>query len=87
LNKLALPAMIKASNGSVCSAEYALCLMLYKMNYPTKFTRLHTLFGRDYSQLARLFDETICFVYGMHKDKVRNVYMYYIMLNTDCVYM
>ncbi len=40
------------------------------MSYPSTLARLQTIFGRDYTQLSRIFKFTTALVYELHKDKV-----------------
>lgn len=70
LAKLNVPNVIIVSNGITCSGEYALLLMLYRLHYPCTLASMEPIFGRDYSQISRIFNWAIDFVYENHKDKV-----------------
>lgn len=69
-NALNLPAIIVLSNGCTCSGQYAFCMMLYRLAYPTTLFRMQTLFGREYSQISRIFNYIINIVYQQHRHKV-----------------
>jgi nuclease HARBI1 len=65
-----LPAIIKCPNGIVCPGEHAFCLLLYRISYPSRLISLQDIFGRDYTQLSRIFKLTVDLIYMHHKDKV-----------------
>ena len=65
------PALVRCSNGIVCPGEHAFCLMLYRISYPSRLISLQDLFGRDYSQLSRIFKYAINTYFNSHKHKVR----------------
>lgn len=44
--------------------------MLYRLHYSTIFYQLQTHFGREYSQLSRIFKNVINYVYDHHKNKI-----------------
>ena len=64
------PAVVKCSNGMICPGEHAFCLMLYRISYPSRVISLQDLFGRDYTQLSRIFKYAIKKYYNSHKHKV-----------------
>ena len=70
LTKLGFPNVVVLPNGTSCSGEYALCLMLYRLHYPSNLALLQGSFGRDYTQLSRIFNYAIDFVYEHHREKV-----------------
>lgn len=77
LHHLGFPDMILLDNGTSSSGEYAFCFMLYRLHYPSSLAALQSTFGRDYSQLSRIFKYAINLVYNNHSGKVlRNVYWY-----------
>ena len=49
------PAVVLCDNGISCPGEHALALMLYRLAYPARLIELQDVFGRDYSQLSRIF--------------------------------
>jgi hypothetical protein len=71
LQKLNLPDRITTDNRLSVSSEYAMCLLLYKMKYPSTWQRLQLPFGRTYDQLSRIFNCTLDLVYERHHRKVR----------------
>lgn len=74
MNLLHIPAMFELNNHSHCSGEYALCVMLWRLHYPTTLAGMQDAFGRDYSQISRVFTAIVHFVHQTHKGKV-----------TDCI--
>lgn len=78
---LQFPPIIVLPNNCTCNGEYALCLMLYRLSYPSTLARLQSLFGRDYCQLSRIFNYAIDFVYDNHKHRVTDVAWYAPRLN------
>lgn len=65
-----LPDIVRCPNGIVCPGEHALCLMLYRIAYPSRLISLQEIFGRDYTQLSRIFKFTVDTFYLNHKAKV-----------------
>ena len=45
-------------------------MMLYRLHFPCTLASMQVTFGRDYSQLSRVFNYAIDFVYLHHKGKV-----------------
>ena len=74
---LGIPHRVVTSNGLVCSGEYAMALMLYRLHYPSTLAMLQTPFGRTYDQLSRIFNKTIDIVYTLHHRKVRGNLSWY----------
>jgi len=70
MDLLGFPEIIILDNRCTCSGEYAFCLMIYRLTYPSKLTRLQTLFGREYSQLSRFIKYSVNLCYTNHRDKV-----------------
>jgi len=68
---LRFPAVIK-SHTTTTSGESAFCLMLWRLHYPTTWSLCQSIFGREYSQLSRIFNAAIDFVNANHKKKVVN---------------
>jgi hypothetical protein len=78
---LGFPDVIILDNRCICSGEYALCLMIYRLSYPSKLTRLQTLFGREYSQLSRIIKYSVNLCFNNHGDKVIfNIFVKYLLL-------
>lgn len=71
------PAVVICCNGSSCSGEHAFCLMLYRLSYPSRLIELQDIFGRDYSQLSRIFKWSIDFMYEKHRHKVEGNLQWY----------
>jgi hypothetical protein len=65
-----LPAIIQYPNGIVCPGEHAFCLLLYRIYYPSRLISLQDIFGRDYTQLSRIFKLIVDLIYMHHKHKV-----------------
>lgn len=53
------------------TGEAAFCLMLWRLHYPSTWSLLQSTFGREYSQLSRIFNAAIDFVDGRHQGKVK----------------
>ena len=49
------PQEVRCENGVTCLGEYAFCLMLYRLAYPCRLFNLQNLFGREFTQLSRIF--------------------------------
>ena len=64
------PAQLRCANGTTCSGEYAFCLMIFRLAYPTRLVTLQEEFGRDYSQLSRIFQEAIALTDLHHRHRV-----------------
>ena len=64
------PAVVKCTNGITCPGKHALMVMLYRLAYPTRLFSLQDIFGREYTQLSRIFDKAIEFMYDRHSHKV-----------------
>ena len=58
-------------NGTTCLGEYAFCLMLYRLAYPTRLITLQREFGREYSQLSRIFNAAITWTERHHIHRVQ----------------
>lgn len=71
------PAVVVCKNGTICSGEHAFCLMLYRLAYPCRLFELQDIFGRDYSQLSRIFKWSIDFMHEKHKHKVEGNLSWY----------
>lgn len=64
------PRSIPMDNNCSCPGEAAFCIMLYRFAYPTRLVTLQNMFGRDYTQISRIFKESINFIYNSHRGKV-----------------
>lgn len=64
------PAIIVCKNGTSCPGEHAFCILLYRIAYPSRLFELQEIFGRDYSQISRIFKWSIDFMHLKHKNKV-----------------
>ena len=71
------PAIVVCDNGLSCPGEHAFALMLYRLAYPTRLIELQDVFGRDYSQLSRIFKWSVDLMYEKHKDKVHGNLSWY----------
>ena len=67
-----IPIVIVTSNGVTCPGEHAFALMLWRMHYPSTLSLLQNYFGRDYTQLSRIFNTIVDFVDANHRHKVQN---------------
>lgn len=57
-------------NGCKVRCEEAFLLMLYRLSFPRKLTEMQSMWGREYSQLSRIFNHTINIVYERHENKL-----------------
>ena len=60
---LDLPPAVRCSNGRKFSGEEAVLISLFRLAHPGKLTEVRTVFGRDETQLFRLFNWTMRFLY------------------------
>ncbi|CBN75972.1 conserved unknown protein [Ectocarpus siliculosus] len=61
---------VRLENGSTFSGEEAFLLLLMRMRYPGRLSDLEKYFGREYSQLSRLFRWATDFLFEMHSHRV-----------------
>lgn len=71
------PAVVICNYGSSCSGEHAFCVMLYRIAYPSRLFELQEIFGRDYSQVSRMFKWSIDYMYEKHRHKVEGNLSWY----------
>lgn len=65
------PELIICQNGVTCPGQYAFCLMLYRSAYLWYRFNVQDIFGREFSQLSRIFKFAINFMYDTHRHKVQ----------------
>ena len=63
------PAVVTCTNGLSCPGEHAFMLMLYRLAYPCRLFTLQDIFGREYTQLSRIFKFAVNFIYTNHKHR------------------
>lgn len=68
--QLGFPNVVILDNGLTFSGEYAFLVMLYRLHYPCTLASMQPIFGRDYTQICRVFAYAVDFVYDNHKGKV-----------------
>ncbi|CAN0145299.1 unnamed protein product, partial [Ectocarpus sp. 8 AP-2014] len=61
---------VRLENGSTFRGEEAFLLLLMRMRYPGRLADLERYFGREYSQLSRLFRWATDFLFEMHSHRV-----------------
>ena len=75
-----LPAYINCGTDErplMVSGEYAFLLFLYRIHYPSTLALLQQPFGREYSQLSRIYTATVKWLDARHRHKVvGNIYWY-----------
>lgn len=71
------PPIICCDNGTVCNGEYAFCLMLHRLAYPSRLFSLQSIFGREFTQLSRIFSYAVTFMSDTHKHKVQGNLSFY----------
>jgi hypothetical protein len=67
---LNIPAFITCDNDMIVEGEYAFCIFLYRMHYPSTLAMLQTPFGREYSQISRIFNRMVIIMDDLHRHKV-----------------
>jgi hypothetical protein len=67
------PQYVRCENGTTCLGEYAFCLMLYRIAYPERLFSLQSIFGRELTQLSRIFQYAVTFMFDTHKHKVQGI--------------
>jgi len=72
------PAQLHCDNGTTCCGEYAFCLMIFRLAYPTRLVTLQEEFGREYSQLSRIFQEAIDITDVNHRHRVVDCLDWYV---------
>jgi hypothetical protein len=82
---LSFPPYVFIDNGQMIPGEYAFCLFLYRIHYPSTLAMIQTAFGREYSQLSRIFNEVVRIMDTAHRHKVF-IYIYIYILLT-CIYI
>ena len=65
------------TTSSVCNGEYTFCLMLHHLAYPSRLFSLKSKFGREFSQLSRIFNHAVTFMSDTHKQKVQENLSFY----------
>ena len=53
-----------------CPSEHALLILLYRIHNPTRLNEMQARFGREYSQISRIFNVALDWVYDNHHEKV-----------------
>jgi hypothetical protein len=71
------PQIIRCENGTVCQGEYAFCLMLYRIAYPVRLFSMQSIFARDVTQLSRIFQYAVTFMFDTHQHKVQGNMSFY----------
>jgi nuclease HARBI1 len=71
------PLFIRCANGTTCNGEYAFCLLLYFIAYPTRLFTLQSIFGREFTQLSRIFQYAVTFMFDTHKENVQGNMAFY----------
>jgi hypothetical protein len=77
LDKLGFANVVVLENGITCSGEYAMCMMLYRLHYPCTLASMQQMFGREFTQISRIFAYAIDLVFDLHADKVMGNIQWY----------
>lgn len=75
-NLVNFPNQFILDNNCKCPGEYAFCIMLYRLHYPTTLSMMQSTFGREYSQLSRIFNAAINYMYEHHRHRVTDIEWY-----------
>jgi hypothetical protein len=67
---LNIPPYVPCGNNMFVEGDYAFCVFLYRMHYPSTLAMLQTTFGREYSQLSRIFNSLVVLLDDNHRHKV-----------------
>lgn len=70
--KLQIPFQVTLDNGLTFPGEHAFILLLYKSHYPSTYFSLQDTFGREYTQLCRILNWAVEFIYTNHHHRVKD---------------
>jgi hypothetical protein len=74
---LHFPQILTLSNNLAVYGEYAFLVMLYRDHYPQTLAMQQTMFGRELSQISRIHNGALQWMYDHHQAKVvRNIWWY-----------
>ena len=77
LRLLNLPETMKnCSNGTSFNSEYGFLLMLFRLENPSKHHDESKKFGRDFSQLSRIFTAMFYYFYVHYRGKTQDLIWY-----------
>ena len=72
MQQMQVPNMFTCDNGIVCPGEHAVLVVLFRLHNPTQLYEMQNRFGREYSQLSRIFNTALDWIYDNHREKVVN---------------
>ena len=67
---LGFPMQVVMPNGLSFPGEHALILLLYRSHYPGTLYSLQDVFGREFTQLSRIYNYAVRFIYTNHQHRV-----------------
>ena len=63
---LGVPKKICCRQGTTCSGEEALCILLKRFAYPCRYTDMVSRFGRNPTEMCLIFNELLDLLYDQH---------------------
>lgn len=73
---LNFPPTILISNGTQINSQYAFQILLWRLHNNTQLNKMTEVFGRDTTQISRIFNSALHFVDLNHRHIVTNIYYY-----------
>ena len=69
---LRVPDKISCQQGTTCSGDEALCILLKRFAYPCRYSDMVNRFGRNLTELCLIFNEVIDFLYEQHHHRLQS---------------
>ncbi|CAB4017499.1 Hypothetical predicted protein [Paramuricea clavata] len=69
---LGVPDKITCQQGTTCSGDEALCILLKRFAYPCRYSDMVSRFGRNPSELCLIFNEGLDFLYERHHHRLQS---------------
>jgi hypothetical protein len=72
INRLGIPYMfeVKGGRNGFCYGEYAMLYTMFRLSYPRRLIDNVMDWGRDYSELSKIFNTCLDYLYDQHRGKV-----------------
>lgn len=72
-HRLEIPAVMTCSNGTRVTGEVAFAIVLRRMAYPSRWIDLADLLGRDVTQLSRIYNAMVDWLYSKHCHRLESL--------------
>lgn len=77
MQEMQFPLFVPLNNNMSVPGEFAFLIMLWRLHYPSTLAMMQDTFGIDYTQISRIFNESISIMDGLHRHKVcGNIFWY-----------